>query len=392
VTTKINLGLLSDTGFVALSKIFNTHNIKLYCVGGAVRDALLQSNAPIDQTDIDLSIPAPPNKVVDILNRENISYRPTGIDFGTITVQFKGKDYEITSFRQDIRTDGRHPVVSYGASMLDDAQRRDFTFNALYYDSDGILYDPLNLGINDLQNHYSRFIGCPDQRIKEDYLRIFRYFRFLAYFNVNAYDAKIFKSKESYIDGLNRLSNHRIRAELLKLIKAPNAANILDVMDQLGFCALFFSDLTYDIHALRNHKRHAQNIEYLLPSLFFKTPKKILQNNTLLTNNHKKKTLQYQTLHTLLSKALLAHDWVKIGVLSYEYPLILWQNLLSIFAETMPPLKQKINTIQNLKFPDFTLTGKDLIAQGFQQGKEIAAQLNSEKKIHVQKFLQENMF
>jgi len=132
-------------------------------------------------SDLDLSTTAWPDVTMQLAQDAGLKAIPTGIDHGTITVVVDGIPFEITTFRKDIVTDGRRAVVTYADTMEDDARRRDFTMNALYCDADGVVADPLG-GLPDLQARRVRFIEDPDQRIKEDYLRILRFFRFHAWY------------------------------------------------------------------------------------------------------------------------------------------------------------------------------------------------------------------
>ena len=160
-----------------LNDIFNAnHEDNLRIVGGAVRNYMIGEEI----SDFDLSCRLSPEKILDILQKNQIKAIPTGIKFGTITAVIKNKCFEITTTRKDVKTDGRHAVVEYTTNFEVDAQRRDFTFNALYLDFDGNLYDYFN-GLNDLKNGIVRFIGNAEDRIKEDYLRILRLFRFYCY-------------------------------------------------------------------------------------------------------------------------------------------------------------------------------------------------------------------
>ena len=142
-------------------------------VGGCIRKIL--NNEEID--DIDLATNLKPDEVKDALKKKYINFYETGIDHGTITANINEENFEITSLRKDILTDGRHAKVKFSDSWREDASRRDFTINSIYSDMYGNLYDPFD-GKNDLEKKIIRFIGDPEKRIKEDYLRILRYIRF----------------------------------------------------------------------------------------------------------------------------------------------------------------------------------------------------------------------
>ena len=183
---KINFPYTQE--LIELDKIFNIHNKdNLRIVGGAVRNFLLNKKI----TDYDLSCKYTPDEILDILNNNNIKALTIGKDFGTITAIINHKSFEITSTREDIQTDGRHAIVKYTNDFRIDAERRDFTFNALYLDFNNNLYDYFN-GVEDLKNGIVRFIGNPEERIKEDYLRILRLFRFYSFY-ANTIEKDAFK-------------------------------------------------------------------------------------------------------------------------------------------------------------------------------------------------------
>ena len=175
MTVKITADWLSSDAAQTVCRMLTDAGYQAWFVGGCVRNALI--DAPV--SDLDLSTNARPDTVVELAKAAGLKAIPTGIDHGTITVVAGGEPFEITTFRKDVATDGRRATVAFADDMESDARRRDFTMNALYADQDGIVADPLN-GLPDLQARRVRFIENPDQRIKEDYLRILRFFRFHA--------------------------------------------------------------------------------------------------------------------------------------------------------------------------------------------------------------------
>ncbi len=210
-------GLEVSTLFKALD------SIPARLVGGCVRDALLGIQSP----DIDVAVAVPPQKVIELLTDNHIKVVPTGINFGTVTAVINHQSFEITSLREDIQTDGRHAKVIFGTDWLKDAERRDFTINALYLDNQGILYDYFN-GLGDLEKGKITFIGEPAQRIREDYLRILRYYRFMAYFGKG--EPLTIPALKELCLGLKQLSTERIQTELLKLLMANEPEKALNAM------------------------------------------------------------------------------------------------------------------------------------------------------------------
>lgn len=218
-TTQQVCAMLESAGYQAL------------LVGGCVRNALL--NAPV--SDIDISTDAPPETVIKLAKKAGLKPIPTGIDHGTITVVADGIPHEITTFRKDVETDGRRAVVAFSDNVEDDAHRRDFTMNALYARRDGTLVDPLG-GLDDLKARRFRFIDDANQRIREDYLRILRYFRFHAWYGdpEAGMDADALAAIAANIDGIAQLSKERITSELLKLLNANDPAPSVAAMRQTG--------------------------------------------------------------------------------------------------------------------------------------------------------------
>lgn len=200
-------------------------------VGGCVRNALLR--VPVG--DIDIATDALPPDVIRLATGAGLKPVPTGIDHGTITVVSGGKPHEVTTFREDVDTFGRHAQVVFGTDLHADARRRDFTMNALYARPDGSVIDPLG-GIDDLTARRVRFIGNGATRIKEDYLRILRFFRFHAcYGDAEAgLDSDALAACAAHLDGLAGLSRERVGAEMRKLLAAPDPAPSVAAMQMTG--------------------------------------------------------------------------------------------------------------------------------------------------------------
>jgi len=198
--------------FSHLNEIEKDSNVRF--VGGCVRKAFC--GEIVD--DIDLATSLTPDEVKKKLSKENIKVIDTGISHGTVTAIINKKKFEITTLRKDISTDGRHAKVEFTNNWEEDACRRDFSINAIYVDMQGRIFDPQN-GIFDLQNGKIKFIGNPEERIQEDYLRILRYFRFVTQYNRGDYDPDVIRVIKLYINGLNKISNERKFDELTKILK-----------------------------------------------------------------------------------------------------------------------------------------------------------------------------
>ncbi|MFT4742836.1 MAG: poly(A) polymerase [Yoonia sp.] len=219
-------------------------------VGGAVRNALI--DAPV--SDLDLSTDARPETVMMLAKAAGLKAIPTGIDHGTVTIVSKGEPVEVTTFRRDVATDGRHAVVAFSDTMEDDARRRDFTVNALYCDMRGQVADPLD-GLPDLRVRRIRFIENPVTRIKEDYLRILRFFRFYAWYGDTdaGIDADGLAACAMYADGLDALSAERVTSEMLKLLSAPDPAPAVAAMGQSGVLMHILPGSARDVVAVLVH-------------------------------------------------------------------------------------------------------------------------------------------
>ena len=215
-------------------------------VGGAVRDTLLG----LSVTDVDLATKLLPNVVIDRLEAANIKAIPTGFDHGTVTAVADGKNYEVTTLRRDVATDGRRATVAFATDWKEDAARRDFTINALYADPvTGEIFDYFN-GLADLDEGNIRFIGNANERIAEDHLRILRYFRFLARFGEGAVDRDSIAACASAATSLLALSRERIASELFKLLALPDPRQSVSLMIRHKIFASFLPELADNAEAI----------------------------------------------------------------------------------------------------------------------------------------------
>jgi len=206
-------------------------------VGGCVRNAIM--GRPID--DIDIATQLTPNQTLAALEAAGIRAEPTGIEHGTITAIIEGEPFEVTSLRKDVETDGRRAVVSFTEDWAEDAQRRDFRLNALYADQDGHVFDPVGGGYADAQAGRVIFIGDGDQRLREDYLRILRFFRFNAWYGAEI-DAKGLAACQRQASGLTKIARERIWKELKKLLSAPEPIPTISAMIESGVMAQIMPD------------------------------------------------------------------------------------------------------------------------------------------------------
>jgi len=207
-------------------------------VGGCVRNALL--GEPV--ADVDIATQLTPDLVEKAARNAGMAVHPTGIEHGTLTVVCKGVPYEVTTLRRDVETDGRRATVSFTHDWAEDAQRRDFRMNALYADRDGEIYDPTGGGLDDIANRRIVFVGNPETRIREDYLRILRFFRFQAWYGTAAPDPGGLAACGKLRSGLASISVERIWMETKKLLGAPQPLAALEAMEGAGVLDQLFVD------------------------------------------------------------------------------------------------------------------------------------------------------
>lgn len=232
--TRVTGDWLKAEGTQAVMSMLEAGGHAAYAVGGCVRNALLGEAV----SDVDISTDARPRRVMALAEQAGLKAVPTGIDHGTVTLVAAGTGYEVTTFRADVETDGRRAVVRFADDIAEDAVRRDFTMNALYCDRYGALVDPLG-GLPDLEARRFRFIEDAATRIREDYLRILRFFRFSAWYGdpEAGMDPEALAAIADNLDGLEQLSAERVGAELTKLLTAPDPLSAVAVMERTGVMA-----------------------------------------------------------------------------------------------------------------------------------------------------------
>jgi len=219
----------------ALRRVFDILNVEggeARVVGGAVRNSLLGLPAG----DVDLATTWRPDEVAERAKAAGIKVVPTGIDHGTVTLVIDGKPFEVTTLRRDVATDGRRAEVAFGTGWKEDAERRDFTINALYANSDGEIFDDVG-GLADIESRTLRFIGSAAERVAEDYLRILRFFRFFAHYGSGRPDAEGLKACAQARAKLSTLSAERVWGEMKKLLAAEDPGRALLWMRQAGVLA-----------------------------------------------------------------------------------------------------------------------------------------------------------
>lgn len=339
-------------------------------VGGCVRDALLSRNGG----DVDMACNLPPEKVMAALQANGVRAIPTGLAHGTVTAICESHPYEITTLRRDIDCDGRHAEVAFTNDWREDAARRDFTMNALYADAEGNVYDYFG-GSADAQNGHVRFIGDAGQRIREDGLRILRFFRFFAHYGQWPMDESGLLACIQNVSMLQRLSGERIQAEMLKLLKAPQAAEVLEVMQQNGILKAI--DLPeVNMHVLRTLADRTDAILRLAALLQGQSLEEVAQRWKL-SNADKAR------LGRLVSAEVntLAYDdeWTQKKRLRKQGKQLfcdIVQLAMAVKPQYAPQLAQQLQLADTWQSPRFPLNGADLLAIGVPQGKALGELLH----------------
>jgi poly(A) polymerase len=345
-------------------------------VGGAVRNALL--GEPVHEVDIATTLE--PEATMAAAQAAGLKAHPTGIDHGTVTVVSKGHAFEVTTLRHDVETHGRHATVAFTADWQADAARRDFTMNALYASLDGDILDLLG-GISDIFNRIIRFAGDPDTRIREDYLRILRFFRFFAQYGNSAPDEAGLAACQRLKGGLKQLSRERVGQEMRKLLMAKGAARAAAEMNRAGVSEALFACKLDDAvlqrlagidtanglapdYPLRLAASLAMDADQLGDSLRLPNAdvraiaalRDAMPPSPALRDNERKVVLYQTGVETFTRAVRLA--WAESDAAPDDAG---WQSLLKL-AEEWP-------------VPSLPVTGADLIEAGLQPGPELGATL-----------------
>ena len=371
--------ILEQNDVAQVFDLFETYQKNsIYVVGGSIRDALLNREI----TDIDFATSLKPKTITEILNKENIKFIDVGIDHGTVTAIINERKFEITTFRNDIFTDGRHAQVSFSNSLEEDALRRDFTINAMYLDMGGNLIDPKD-GKTDLENRVVRFIGNPDERIKEDYLRILRYFRFLALFGDISPDAEVMKTIKANLDKLSVVSKERQWNELKSILSltAPNIA--ISAMSEIGLLDDYFNGTGINdafVNLIEIESRISLSIDPIL-RLSTLIENSLDKANTIIKKLplSKSDSTDLLKLSTLNKKIVSYMSMKEVRYLLYLLGRDGFQKQILVNWAKDTNNKNEVNwrslyeVAQSWEKPSFALTAKDVINMGISQGPMVGA-------------------
>ncbi len=358
----------------ALRRLFDTlgeDNARI--VGGAVRNALI--GMPVQ--DVDIATRLPPEEVMRRAEEAGFSVHPVGIDHGSVLLARGGRTYEVTTLRHDVETDGRHARVAFTDDWEADARRRDFTMNALYADARGNIYDPLG-GLPDVRARRVRFIGDARQRIREDFLRILRFFRFWAQYADEDPDPEALEAIAELREGLSRISRERIREEMRRLLVAPRAVEAMLHMAQAGVldhvvpqaCRRDFAALA---RMATDDTRHGLAPDWLLRLATFCSPLPELKDAFRLS---RKEAARLEILRTATDLPADTRGW---RVLAWRTGIDAARDIARHAHATDrlddDALAVALNALHDWMPPTFPLTGKDAIAAGVAPGPAVGQTL-----------------
>ena len=373
---------LLDSFSPEVRAIFKIFGNQVRLVGGCVRDLLLKKNP----NDFDFATILSPQEIIKILQINNVKAIPTGLEFGTITAVINNKNFEITTLRKDFEHDGRHSKVEFVDDYFFDAARRDFTINALYLDSAGLVYDYFD-GISDLKNQKVKFIGDADARINEDFLRILRFFRFSCDY-ARDLDLQGLEACIKHKKNLNLLSKDRIRNEIFKVLSKSKNHDAIRFFKALQDTKLALEIFNTNLDII-NFKK-AISIEESLNTrllallkffiLIFKEDLNLKEIFHLFNfSNANKKYLDFLFNNFLLYRLPLSLEDIKILLVFEEKELVRDFYLLNSICFEGTLNLEYLRFISDFVLRDFPIKGEDFINLGF-KGKQISLAINASKR------------
>ncbi len=335
-------------------------------VGGAVRDSLLGQTA----CDIDMATIHSPEKVCELLREKGIKAIGTGMQHGTVTAVWKGHSCEITTLRRDMETDGRHAKVAFTDDWQEDAKRRDFTINALYATADRQIFDPFD-GLEDLKHNRVRFIGDAETRIREDALRIYRFFRFSARFGTQL-DAEGLAACRARSADVSGLSRERVRDELLKLLSVSDPRPYVKQMAAIGILPTIEGSLP-SLVCFNGHVAKELNVGgktrsvTKLSALYADCSVDAIAHYFRLSNK------QGDFMRSVRAVLQVLTEKAPIGYLLYRYGTPALREALAVYSGDNRSIL--VEEAGNWDHPGFPVSGKDLLARGFVSGEALGKAL-----------------
>ncbi len=376
---------LQNSNITRLFDAYAHSGFEIRVVGGCVRDALCAQTIK----DWDLATPALPDQNIVICHNMGAHVIETGLKHGTITAVINSEAFEITTLRRDQSTDGRHATVTWSNDWEVDALRRDFTINALYGDAQGNVIDYTG-GFDDLENKTIRFIGDPEQRIKEDYLRIMRFFRFMAgYGDFKHIDLPSLEACNILHPFLAQISSERIQNELWKILIAQNRADTVELMTEIGI----FKTLNLPLRNVHlgelNTRVQDYNLHYspLRALAFLLDPDhdwSYLKKQLSLSNKqaqYLKAIRRFYPRHKTLDIKALQHIYYHMQ--KHFDPTISTQAMQDIVILNQHLLIEKFHHWQQIYVPPFPIRGQDLIERGYPAGKELGDKLKQLERVYI---------
>ena len=347
---------------------------KTRAVGGIVRDTLLDRVR--DAGEIDFATELKPDEVMRRAAAAGVPVYPTGIEHGTVTLKVGELIAEVTTLRQDVETDGRHASVKFGKNWTRDAERRDFTLNALYAGADGALFDPLG-GAADCLAGVVRFIGDADQRIAEDRLRVYRFFRFSASHGQEKLDAAGLDAVTRAAGTLGELSAERVGSEMRRMLDLPRVSNTIVAMVKAGI--LDFPPTP--VEWLQSYERHAHspNLNGRFALLIADLGRAVLKERWRLSND------DISTAERTLAAARLLIEF-HINEAAYRYPAALSDAVevaAALAGWTEAGKAVVVQKLEAIDVPVFPLSGDDLVRKGMTPGPRLGAELDRLEKFWI---------
>ena len=387
MTNEIQYNFLKDKVCMKIFSLLNEKEDTSRFVGGCVRDSIIG----LKTNDIDIATKLNPEDVVKILGSESIKVVPTGVDHGTVSVFSKDFNFEITTLRSDISTNGRHAEVMFSDSWEEDSLRRDFTINSIYLKQNGEIYDPHN-GIQHLKDKKIIFIGNPDERINEDYLRILRFFRFNAFYGNNnlKLSSDSIKACIKNKSKIKKLSSERVQNEFFKILNSSNPYFIISIMRKIEILDLLFehkveTKIFKKLLLIDKENSFSKNHILRFASLALNN-KKINSNNLQMFNFSKKErkelyllTNQEFEIHNKLNKSDIKKILYSIERKTLkDMAKLSWA--LSNNRVTNKNWKNVLSQIDKVAIPIFPLKAKDILDYGLEEGPIIGEILKTIEK------------
>ncbi len=342
-------------------------------VGGCVRNALL--GEPV--ADVDIATQLVPELVHKVMIAAKIAVHPTGIEHGTLTVVSDHHPFEVTSLRQDVETDGRRAVVAFTDDWALDAQRRDFRMNALYATPDGELHDPTGGGLDDIASRRIIFVGDPETRIREDYLRILRFFRFQAWYGRTVPDAAGLAACAKLRGGLADISAERIWMETGKLLAAPQPLAALDAMESTGVLDQLFIEakglkLLRKLVGLDIREGFAPDPIVRFLALFWKDAAAVHDvANRMKMSNDERHRLNWAVQHDAPLWGGITEQEVRTALYLAGQQTIRDRLMLEWASDGSADWSDVLTLVDAWQRPVMPVTGADLLKRGVAQGPEI---------------------